>query len=1491
MATVQEFIDQQVEAGSSREQVLSILEESGGSVTPDTMSIDVDAFLSGQGAPDGEREMVTQRAPLDEQPPKPDHGFFGISPGDVGKFLWEHSLPGVQARVAKGALGVGAGLLHGISDIVTTPFKVNEHADFVEKKSKEQDRISEEFDFIVNDPGMSKEEKDQLLTPMSKQLDDISDSIAEKQKGLEKDSSVIAGAEMQRDLVKQRLGMSSSAIDNLGKDIQDISAAFPFLMKELSTSGGAAGTQDADDFFQRLNKDFGSKKELARSLMGGAIGANSAVLMGLYSAPGETFKAAPLITILTLVAYLTSLNGLVAAGASGAANLSRIAGLRRLVKAMKKSGAIKEGQLSHLEPALKAHVRKGGVIEGKVAQVIEDVAALPGKAVSAPFKAVGGIELRSVPGVGKIPGIAKAVSDDLVEVGGKPAVKGAVQEFTEGTRAMTIGDVAKASAIGGAVGLLGAAPVEIAVLAPLVRTIYGVGKGHPKFAEHIASIHRFISHTSAQRNVSYTQAVRQTMDDAPRAVNRYRRLISAIAREQAETGGRAFASSHGKWSIEGVPAVRATTPKAQKIMSELEGLKGELKLSDDFLEVFLREMEDISEGGASLLKHPTVAAKVEAILLEGLTDAQLQIWAPRINTRIRDLVKSERNGPPVLRFENEIDMQLMPAIDEVLASLDEADSAALQADVLQNTLARHESTVAIKAKNKALDFEATRDLQRTQAWAAYKAAKTPEEKLQHYVLALAESRVLSGRAVNQVMPSGMAPAEVALKISEMLNDDGKPIMRHLDSVRGRKMSAKEARVAEGVLAHVADEIGQYKPRQFLSTLGDGPEWLTAPQIRQRLDAIDEAGESLAPVGEVEMLRRKQASLEAQGSDAAGRHISPGLASTDAWVNGMQEIWPSTVWISNLIKKGLTTRNVPTHINNYGSNVFLQATRLGVDPFTFIGTANAKAGRYMKWRNGAAKNTTPLEVRKYRNMDEMGLVDTDLTAIELDVGRRGGAGTFVPMSSMDDAGYWGKTKGAWKKVDEAATNAYRWGDEVFKIDEAMRQMDVAYTAIDRLSAGKKLKLRTSDSAVTTVRRGNNGELYIGNTKLTNNGKLTKKGERRLDRAVGASARKAAMDLFVDYGSVPGIIRWLRSMGPLAIASPFLTWAWKAMNPTGKGLLAQSLFPAARFVSDDPALMARQAALQGAANLRRATAINGLVAQMDDKRDHLKEVVSFHPDTPTNFLFAATGDPEVALVDNIDSLNWMGPASAFIEAAAEAVSYLQTDIGADPLNDRQELLARRNQGRGFSSREALKLLGLQGTAVKPLLDLATAGFRERGGRPSADPNATPINGGKLMIRYIMPWITGGTVASATDVVLGTLYDETSPMSSRLDTISADPNLHESTARWIVRKMTGVGFKPVALTGDWDKMDQYVKKIKAELQRSIKQQERQIRRLERTGRAEDEAQIRASYERLYQMEDAMSDEFNKVIDKWEDIRDILLLENAKPLERWDSNDTSDD
>jgi hypothetical protein len=1130
-----------------------------------------------------------------------------------------------------------------------------------------------------------------------------------------------------------------------------------------------------------------------------------------------------------------------------------------------------------------------GIMMGLIKAPAETIEATPGMTVMTlvgmlpAFQLPGTIaKLKGVPGYARL---MKAMEKaGAVEIPGtkkrKQLVKGAeegapgVQRFKEGEGRLTAGDVAGTAAKGFGYGMLVGMPAEIATIAPIVRTLYGFGMDHPGFAEAAAKVRRLVVHTAAQRGMTEGRAVRDLRDDAARNTSNTRALAEGLAREQVETGAALRVVPQAIKLTDDLPVVEPrlkaefASPRARELGDRLDTILDDLGFGENAKTSLRENLADITEGGPAVLASPTVRAAVAKRILEGSGKnrsryepqvmSALEQAAGNVDFKVMDLSR--------LIDKDGASLNLKQLVDGALGELGPKQTRRIQADLIVDEFAKLESRIAVRSRQRAMEREAMKFLTDEQK----KAAKAGKLSSEDYAFAMAAGRMLQGDSINQSLLRGMEPSKLIDSLDQGLGTGA--LEASLAKRLGRELTEAERKLMPDIVREMADDLRKYG-EEILNNDG-----LSVAEMSRLLDGDwNLAQGTIARRGAEEMVKAIE---QSSANPRSARYLSDGLRATDAWSNrfnlNMGSIWGR---LNSYMKMNLTVMNPAVHLNNFMSNVSLQSIRRGVDPVSMLTGAARETGKYLNWRRGKSgprqKKLDQVggnrDQRIYESIDEMKLIDTDLVGVEVD--------SVAGYGLLDVVSPGIKTPGRrlTDRIRERAAKGYRWGDQIFKIDEAAKSMRQMYKSLDELKPGQSMDIQTSALTKTRIRKDAGGDIFIGRDRLSKGGKFIGKGRERLDRAFTATARKQAMDLFVDYAQVPGALKALRMAGPLSLASPFLTWAWKAMGIGGPSLLARAVNPQPLIRSTSPEVMVRQGVKLAAQTANRNLILNGIRSTMLENRDAIDQILAYDPSMPRVQLYTALGDPRLIGADDVDSMNFAGPAMSVMRAGATAASLIP---GFTPGSERDKLLAMQSRGELLSGSQALRLVGLQGGALQGLWDNVSSDFRTIGGKPNV--RGQRASNPEILRRTVLPLMVplgraGTAMAGKSMDVAMEIFIEDGKYSSALRNTHHHKRAPESMGQFLTRNLFGIGWKPIALSGDDNMFNRYLDRVNKTLESSSAAMEKKLKRQFKEGVLTRE-EFQDSMVRYRRMKRSAKEEYREVRKSVVDLRKLILKKAAK-------------
>ena len=538
-----------------------------------------------------------------------------------------------------------------------------------------------------------------------------------------------------------------------------------------------------------------------------------------------------------------------------------------------------------------------------------------------------------------------------------------------------------------------------------------------------------------------------------------------------------------------------------------------------------------------------------------------------------------------------------------------------------------------------------------------------------------------------------------------------------------------------------------------------------------------------------------------------------------------------------IKAKLTVHNLPTHKNNWLANISQVGLRRGKTPFGVVADLKASGSLWKQYREG--KLTDPQLIADFRAIEQSGLLDTTLIDFEL--------GALDPN----------ERPGPLKLLEEKVTGpAYKFGDNIFKMDEALRNMRILREVDTAIAPGEWMRLELGRDKTTWLTKNGRGEWMQTETQPKRSpksnlvlidkdkqGKYWKKVEpKEVDKLMAEAASKPAKDLFHDYSDVPIWLLALRTSGFAGLVSPFLTWAFKSMDIPGvkRGLVghvAMGDFQVSP-LSNSAAVNARAMESAAAVSLRRSAVMNGLRANLlTNDANELREALSYMPSDVKTMLVEEATNPYYLRSMNLRSANFAGPTDALfrvgLAAFYKSAELLDPDWSEDHLwpmdASRKEILdvdaiVKKRKVTPEAARDIVKrrkialrikggrlatnedLLGLVGVAGTPFMD-AMAAYKEADARGEEFGKARAFREfGSLLI--------GGTPATAVSIMLAA-RDERTAWSKRRWALSDDPLLEEDFTRWAVRSLLGWRWRDI---NGLKAKEQYADKVGKALKRSL-------------------------------------------------------------------------
>ena len=432
------------------------------------------------------------------------------------------------------------------------------------------------------------------------------------------------------------------------------------------------------------------------------------------------------------------------------------------------------------------------------------------------------------------------------------------------------------------------------------------------------------------------------------------------------------------------------------------------------------------------------------------------------------------------------------------------------------------------------------------------------------------------------------------------------------------------------------------------------------------------------------------------------------------------------WMMSQMKANLTARNLPTHVNNFTANLALQMLRRG-DP-TIIARQMATLKKWVelrqpKKRRAGVTDAEWRDMQRFNALAESKLLHTDMVQHEIGAALKG-----KPLQK-----------------------AYMWGDQIFKLEEAMNVMKKLDSAYGVMQAGDWIELVTSPRRTQTL-----WKLADGNMSLTKGGKALSIAE--IDRLSARAGGHSALKLFFDYSDVPTMVKFLKSSRVLSLASPFYTWFWKAMTTGGKGLIGEVLAGPTTFKTNSRAVNGLQFKELGGVSLRRTMITQGYLGELRNNEDRKsrQKLYKYLPREVATHIVSELQDPTYSEGISVRGMNYAEPqmivlrgiGSAIVEGGGVFGTYKEDelypklgdgstdyDLRSVPTAQRDDILKRRRLwGKHYRNElmtydQALQFVGLTGGLAVDILSYIMKGEKDK--RTQVDAATLWTQYGKIMV----------------------------------------------------------------------------------------------------------------------------------------------------------------
>jgi len=462
----------------------------------------------------------------------------------------------------------------------------------------------------------------------------------------------------------------------------------------------------------------------------------------------------------------------------------------------------------------------------------------------------------------------------------------------------------------------------------------------------------------------------------------------------------------------------------------------------------------------------------------------------------------------------------------------------------------------------------------------------------------------------------------------------------------------------------AIKVGERMP-QFLRTSAPG---IVKQQLQNELRKLGR-GDIADHIGKMKAIRDgKVSGVEGLANEYLAGYLKPSeMGKTHALVAELLGSLPKTVALP---------MNPKAMMNNIIGNEVLTSIAVGQIP----GTNLIKAF----WRKGKelAGKFNPQETQFIEASKRMGLFNTNVVKADIATTESLAGGRVTEaMQQAREAG--GAVGGKLMAV----------GDEVYKIPVAYHEFTFAQEALGKMKPGESITMRVGERVKVRVTRlegagefemkyfSRGEDVTAARTKIKGQSQVVKSGtpnrkpgdpdyvkpDNRLMDVMARYGKQAADSYYFDYTNVPGWIAWLRKQPVVGAASPFYTWAWKALDLPGKpGLLTSVLRGPRTLTSTSRAVNMSLAKAHTGTAMRRAGLIGAIHNETQYDPD-IARMMSWNPKAPRAVVTKAYGNPSQLAVARYSSANFLEPTLTALDLVSQGIEKI---ISKDTIKEMME-----------------------------------------------------------------------------------------------------------------------------------------------------------------------------------------------------------------------------
>ena len=379
-------------------------------------------------------------------------------------------------------------------------------------------------------------------------------------------------------------------------------------------------------------------------------------------------------------------------------------------------------------------------------------------------------------------------------------------------------------------------------------------------------------------------------------------------------------------------------------------------------------------------------------------------------------------------------------------------------------------------------------------------------------------------------------------------------------------------------------------------------------------------------------------------------------------------------LEHTIKGNLTVNSLSGGLNNKMANTNLIGFFYGTDPITEIASGIRRLKNFKKVLDG--EKGVP-NAYAYEAIAKAGIEGKDFAA-EL------GKGTDNPVSAeqamqglqwMHGKPLPGKLPNGFPIVDaivstpnKVSKSFYSWGDQVDRVNMAVRAINYAKQGVDWIKSGEYYDLYPTRRQVIRVARDEKGNLISHDpTSVSQEGMKWKPlSEDGLQELLGRHGVQMASRLLQDYSDLPLLYKWLKTM-PTSLIGPkaaFISYWASAIDMPGKAGALTNVFARSPWdvSSNSPRVLARAMVKQTELAARRAVIATGLIG-MCQRDPEMQKLFRYMPGDGQRWCIQNISNSIALDGINLGQWNAFGPKVNVIDAASYALGTPQRikDVG--------------------------------------------------------------------------------------------------------------------------------------------------------------------------------------------------------------------------------------